>query len=106
MGLVTKTGHSAYNMIIAFIKSEPYGVRSALQKEIDGSVYILVAVMQGYHALILGFPRDFNQLTKTQADSLRLKYHLTGRDREKGSHPDLSGYNFIVPYFKKGVHIY
>lgn len=61
-----------------------YRVGGALQKKIDGSVYILVAVMQGYHALILGFPRNFNQLRnkKTQANSIRLKYHFTQCDNE------------------------
>lgn len=65
-----------YNMIRACTvhRVRTYSVRSALQKEIDGSVYILVAVMQGYHAFILGFPRNFNQLRtkkkKTQANKI------------------------------------
>lgn len=57
-----------------------YSVRGALQKKIDGSVYILVAVMQGDHALILSFPRNFNQLRnkkKSEINSMGLKYHLT-----------------------------
>lgn len=41
---------------------DSYCVRSALQQKIDGSVYIFVAVMEGYHALILSFPSDLNQL--------------------------------------------
>lgn len=40
----------------------PYSVRGALQQEVDGSVYIFVAVMQGYHALILSLPSYLNQL--------------------------------------------
>lgn len=39
-----------------------YCVRGALQQEINGSVYIFVAVMEGYHALILSLPSYLNQL--------------------------------------------
>lgn len=41
-------------------------VRGALQQKIDGSVYIFVAVMEGYHALILSLPSYLNQLCKTK----------------------------------------
>lgn len=57
---------------------DSYCVRSALQQEIDGSVYIFVAVMQGYHALILSLPSYLNQLWKMQpsvrptSDTMRL----------------------------------
>lgn len=39
-----------------------YCVRGALQQEIDGSVYIFIAVMEGYHTLILSLSSDLNQL--------------------------------------------
>lgn len=42
--------------------TETYCIRGALQQKIDGSVYIFVAVMEGYHALILSFPSYLNQL--------------------------------------------
>lgn len=41
---------------------DPYSVRGALQQEVDGSVYIFVAVMEGYHALILSLSSYLNQL--------------------------------------------
>lgn len=41
---------------------DPYSVRGALQQEVDGSVYVFVAVMEGYHALILSLSSYLNQL--------------------------------------------
>lgn len=44
-------------------------VRGAFQQEIDGSVYIFVTVVQGYHAFILTFPSHFNQLQKCKTNT-------------------------------------
>lgn len=45
-----------------YVYIDSYCVRGALQQEIDGSVYIFVAVMEGNHALILSLPSYLNQL--------------------------------------------
>ena len=41
---------------------EVYRVRGALQEEVDGSVDVLIAVMERYHAFILVLPRHLHQL--------------------------------------------
>lgn len=55
-----------------------YCVRVALQQKIDGSVYIFVAIMEGYHALILSFPSYLNKLCpcKTEKHSVKLDQHM------------------------------
>lgn len=40
----------------------PYRVRGALKKEVDGSVNILVAVVERYHALVLVLSGHLHQL--------------------------------------------
>lgn len=42
--------------------TNPYSVSCALQQEVDGSVYILITVMEGNYALILSLSSNFNQL--------------------------------------------
>lgn len=55
-----------------------YCVRGALQQEINGSVYIFVAVMEGYHALILSLPSYLNQLWECKTETQSIKYnHVT-----------------------------
>lgn len=55
-----------------------YCVRGALQQEIDGSVYIFIAVMKGYHTLILSLSSDLNQLWKSQ--------HRKKKEEEENKH--------------------
>lgn len=44
------------------MSTNPYSVSCALQQEVDGSVYILVTVMEGDHTLILSLSSNLNQL--------------------------------------------
>lgn len=46
----------------ACVRTNPYRVSCALQQEVDGSVYILITVMEGNHALILSLSSKINQL--------------------------------------------
>jgi hypothetical protein len=39
-----------------------YRVGCTLQEEVDGSVHVLVAIVERYHALILVLPRDLHEL--------------------------------------------
>lgn len=47
-----------------------YGVSGALQQEVDGSVYIFVAVVEGDHALVLSLPSNLNQLGMDKTGTL------------------------------------
>lgn len=47
-----------------------YGVSGALQQEVDGSVYIFVAVVEGDHALVLSLPSNLNQLGMNKTGTL------------------------------------
>ena len=52
-----------------------YCVRGALQQEINGSVYVFVAVMEGYHALILSLPSYLNQLWEWKPETQSIKFN-------------------------------
>ena len=39
-----------------------YRVGCALQEEVDGSVHVLIAIVERYHALILVLPRHLHEL--------------------------------------------
>lgn len=50
--------------------TDAYSVGGALQQEVDGSVYIFVAVVEGDHALILSLPSNLDQLGMNKTGTL------------------------------------
>lgn len=61
-----------------YARTDPYSVRGALQQEVDGSVYIFVAVVEGHHALVLSLPSNLNQLQMNKRGHLCEYWHFQG----------------------------